>query len=50
VEVFLVQRGTGSTSYRDTATVSGRKYFYKITAVNGVGEGPPSGEASATAR
>jgi Fibronectin type III domain. len=49
-EAFLIQRGTGSTSYRDTSTTSGTRYFYRITAVNGVGEGPLSNESSAIAR
>jgi fibronectin type 3 domain-containing protein len=49
-EVFLIQRGSGSTSYRDTSTSSGSRYYYQITAVNGVGEGPRSTEATAVAR
>ena len=49
-EAFLIQRGTGSTSYRDTSTISGTRYFYQITAVNGVGEGSRSNESSAIAR
>ena len=49
-EAFLVQVGTGSASYRDASTVSGTRYFYKITAVNGKGEGSFSNEASARAR
>ncbi len=48
-EVFLVQLSSRSTSYSDTKTVSGTVYFYRITAVNGNGEGPFSGEASARA-
>jgi fibronectin type 3 domain-containing protein len=49
-EQLLIQRGGGSTSYRDTSTTSGTLYFYQVTAVNGVGEGPRSNEASAIAR
>ena len=35
------------TSFDDTAVSNGTTYFYKVSAVNGVGEGPPSNEASA---
>ncbi|MBI3748933.1 MAG: hypothetical protein HY262_08840 [Chloroflexi bacterium] len=49
-ETFLTSAAASSTSYRDTTTVSGRTYFYKITAVNASGEGPFSNEASAKAR
>ena len=38
------------TSYVDTATTKGVRYYYKVTAVNAVGEGPPSTESSATAK
>jgi fibronectin type 3 domain-containing protein len=48
-EPFLIQRGAGSTSYRDTSTSSGTRYYYEITAVNGVGEGPLSNVSSAIA-
>jgi hypothetical protein len=37
------------TTYRDTSTRHGASYVYRISAVNGVGEGPLSNEASATA-
>ena len=41
--------GTPSgTSYTDTTAVNGTTYYYKVTAVNSVGEGPASNEASAT--
>jgi hypothetical protein len=36
------------TSFEDTAVSNGTTYFYKVSAVNGVGEGPQSNEASAT--
>jgi hypothetical protein len=49
-ETFLVQRGASSTSWRDTGTTPGTIYFYRISAVNGNGEGPLSLEASARAR
>ncbi len=48
-ETILVSIGN-ITSYRDTATKNGVTYFYKVTAVNSVGESLPSNEASARAR
>jgi fibronectin type 3 domain-containing protein len=36
------------TSYQDTQVTNGTLYYYKVAAVNSVGEGPQSGEASAT--
>ncbi|MHA2238461.1 MAG: fibronectin type III domain-containing protein, partial [Candidatus Hodarchaeales archaeon] len=35
-------------SYIDTTTTNGITYYYNVTAVNAVGEGPSSNEASAT--
>jgi hypothetical protein len=37
------------TSYKDTQTARGQTYSYTVTAVNSVGEGPASNEATATA-
>ena len=48
-ETFFVAVGT-VTSYVDTATNAGTRYFYKVSAVNAVGEGPLSGQTSAIAR
>ena len=49
-EIFLREVGTGPTSYVDSSTARPAIYFYKITAVNGIGEGRFSNEASARAR
>jgi fibronectin type 3 domain-containing protein len=48
-EAFLVSVGTG-TSYKDTSAVGGVTYYYTVVAVNALGAGPPSNEASAIAR
>jgi len=57
---YNVYRGTSSgtetlfatignvTSYNDGTVTNGQTYFYKVTAVNSVGESSPSNEASAT--
>jgi hypothetical protein len=39
--------GITSTSYTDTTVTQGTTYFYKVTALNSVGESPASNEASA---
>ena len=38
------------TSYRDNSTSKNVRYYYKVTAVNGVGESVQSSEASAIAK
>jgi fibronectin type 3 domain-containing protein len=60
VTTYKIYRGTSSgaetlltsvgnvTSYQDTAVANGTRYYYKVAAVNSVGEGPQSAEASAT--
>lgn len=48
-EAFLMAVGN-VRSYKDTATVSGTVYFYRVSAVNAVGEGLQSNEASAKAK
>lgn len=35
-------------NYMDSAVTSGTKYYYKVTAINSVGEGPASNETSAS--
>src|SRR4030095_6632427 len=40
--------GIPATSYADTTAVTGRTYFYVVSAVNAAGESPNSGEVSAT--
>lgn len=39
---------SAATSYNDTAVVDGTQYFYKVSAVNAVGESSLSGESTAT--
>src|SRR5262249_44810508 len=58
---YAIYRGTSSggeslldsttgpvTTYTDSSVVNGTKYFYKVTAINMVGESQPSNEVSAT--
>ena len=47
---FPVTVGPTTTTFTDTAVTKKVKYFYRITAVNSVGESPPSAEVNATAR
>jgi parallel beta-helix repeat protein len=47
-EVYLVTLGNVLT-YTDSGLIGEQEYFYKVSATNGVGEGPMSNEASATA-
>ncbi|HYL67470.1 MAG TPA: fibronectin type III domain-containing protein [Nitrosopumilaceae archaeon] len=46
-ETFLATTGN-VLSYTDGTVTNGQTYFYKVTAVNSVGESSPSNEASAT--
>lgn len=38
---------SNAPAYTDTSAISGQTYYYKVSAVNSVGEGPMSNEASA---
>jgi cellulose 1,4-beta-cellobiosidase len=49
-ETFLAAINGIATTYRDAATKKGARYFYVVRAVNAVGEGSSSAEASAIAR
>jgi len=40
--------GATSTSYADKSVSAGTEYYYKVAAVNAVGQGPVSNEANAT--
>jgi len=44
----LLASGVATRSYLDTAVTDGTTYYYEVTAVNGLGEGPRSTAASAT--
>ena len=46
-ESFLANAGT-STGYVDGSVVNGQTYYYKVSAENANGEGPPSNETVAT--
>jgi hypothetical protein len=48
--VFLDTVPAGSTTYRDTSTKKNTRYYYIVRAVNAVGEGASSTEATAVAR
>src|SRR2546427_9765989 len=45
-EVYLTTRGK-VTTYTDLGGTNGNTYFYKVSALNGIGEFPQSNEASA---
>ena len=59
ITTYTVYRGTNSgnqsysvqvgtvTSYTDTGLSNGQRYYYVVTAVNALGESPPSSEVSA---
>ncbi|MCD6111547.1 MAG: fibronectin type III domain-containing protein [Thermoplasmata archaeon] len=46
-ETYLTTTGN-VTTYRDTGVTNGRTYYYRVSAVNGIGEGELSEEVSAT--
>jgi len=43
----LVNSGITKTNYTDTGLVNGKKYYYQIAAVNGIGNSPLSTEVNA---
>jgi predicted phage tail protein len=45
-----VATGVTSTSFKDSTTTRGATYYYRVAAVNAVGLGPGSSEASARAK
>jgi FG-GAP repeat protein/fibronectin type III domain protein len=46
VELFLAE--TGNTSLSDTGLPNGVRFYYQVSAVNSIGEGPRSNEVSMT--
>ncbi len=47
-ETLLQSTGSSAPTFTVTGLTNGTPYFFEVTAVNGVGEGPVSDEASAT--
>jgi outer membrane protein assembly factor BamB/fibronectin type 3 domain-containing protein len=47
-EILFVEGYPGGTSWADTNTTLGAKYYYLVSAVNIAGEGPKSNEQNAT--
>jgi len=47
-ETLLAEVGDDVTLYNDTDVSNGRRYFYRVSAVNEIGEGELSEEANAT--
>ncbi len=45
---MLLAGGVSGTTYHDASLANGTTFFYQVTAVNAVGEGPRSNELSAT--
>ncbi|MBU4298706.1 fibronectin type III domain-containing protein [Patescibacteria group bacterium] len=46
-EIYLTNVGSAATSFTDTA-LTGGTYYYKVSAINAIGEGVKSAEVSAT--
>lgn len=49
-ETFLVSVGGSATGYIDAGLLRRTTYYYRVTAVNALGESVPSGEVSSAAR
>ncbi|RLF69769.1 MAG: hypothetical protein DRN55_09305, partial [Thermoplasmata archaeon] len=47
-ETFLTTVGNETTYYNDTGVTNGQRYYYRVSAVNGIGEGELSVEVNAT--
>ena len=47
-ETLLAEVGDNVTLYNDTDVSNGRRYYYRVSAVNEIGEGEPSEEVNAT--
>jgi len=46
-ETYLTMVGGNATTYNDTGVTNGQTYYYRVSAVNGIGEGELSEEVSA---
>jgi len=46
-ESYLTMVGNETTYYNDTGLTNGQRYYYRVSAVNGIGEGELSEEVSA---
>ena len=44
----MLTRVGAQTTYVDTSVVNGTTYYYKVAAVNSLGQGPSSNERSAS--